>query len=94
MRGDPGPPHYLISIDLGLAPVRTCLSVCELHGTRPMVELHVRELLRPEPGAKVSDVITLTRAVHERIGTHLERTYAYWADPDILRRGIARSWST
>jgi hypothetical protein len=83
---DPGPPHYLISVDLGIAPARTCISVSEMHGARPRVELHVRELFRPEAGAKVSEVVTLTQTIHERIGAHLEKMYAYFADPDILRR--------
>jgi hypothetical protein len=83
----PGPPHYLISVDLGIAPARTCISVCEMHGTRPTVALHVRELLRPEPGAKVRDVITLTRTLFDGVGADLEQRFAYWADPSILRRG-------
>jgi hypothetical protein len=83
---DPGPPPYVISVDLGIAPARTCISVCELHGARPKIELHVRELLRPELGAKVSEVIAQTQMIRTRIGAHLERTFAYWADPSILRR--------
>jgi hypothetical protein len=38
---DPRPPHYLISVDLGIAPARTAIAVMEIHGVRPTVELHV-----------------------------------------------------
>ena len=83
---DPGPPHYLISVDLGIAPARTCLSVCELHGARPRVELHVRELLRPAAGTKVIEIITQTRSLWDRIGAHLAQKFGYFADPAILER--------
>jgi hypothetical protein len=83
---NPGPPHYLISVDLGLAPARTCISVCEMHGARPRVELHVRERVRPMPGTRVSEVIAHTRTLYDRIGASLERAFAYWADPDVLGR--------
>jgi hypothetical protein len=32
-----GPPHYLLSVDLGIAPDRTAIAVMEMHGRRPTV---------------------------------------------------------
>jgi hypothetical protein len=82
---DPGPPHYLISVDLGVAPARTCISVCEMHGARPHVSLHVRAISRPAVGTKVAAIIDETCAVRQRLWDLLSRQYASWADPDELR---------
>jgi hypothetical protein len=58
-----GPPHYLISVDLGIAPDRTAIAVMEMHGRRPKVALHVRALSRPMPGTKTTTIIDETRAL-------------------------------
>jgi hypothetical protein len=83
---DPGPPHYLISVDLGIAPARTAIAVMEMHGARPAVELHVRAISRPPLGTKTAAIIEETREVCDRLGEQLVRQYARWADPDELRR--------
>jgi hypothetical protein len=80
-----GPPHYLISVDLGVAPARTAIAVMEMHGVRPKIELHVREIARPVPGTKVAAIIDQTRALRQQLGQHLERQYAWYADPKELR---------
>jgi hypothetical protein len=65
------PPRYLISVGLGIAPERTALSVMEMRGSRPAVELHVRALIRPEIGTKTAAIIEVTREVCDRLGEEL-----------------------
>src|ERR687895_325912 len=79
---DPGPPHYLISVDLGIPPARTAMAVMEIHGVRPTVELHVRAISRPPLGTKTAAIIDETREVSDRLGEQFVRQYARWADPD------------
>jgi hypothetical protein len=90
---DPRPPHYLISVDLGIAPARTAIAVMEIHGVRPTVELHVRAISRPPLGTKTAAIIEETCALCDRLGEQLVRQYYRWADPDALKGPIARSWS-
>jgi hypothetical protein len=78
---DFGPPHCLISVDLGVAPDRTAISVMEMHGVRPKVALHVRALSRPMPGAKVAAIVEETRALYDELGRHLARQYPAWVAP-------------
>jgi hypothetical protein len=80
-----GPPHYLISVDLGIAPARTAIAVMEMHGVRPTVALHVRAISRPPLGTKTAAIIDETRALCDRLGEQLIRQYSRWADPDALR---------
>jgi hypothetical protein len=87
---DPRPPHYLISVDLGIAPARTAIAVMEIHGVRPTVELHVRAISRPPLGTKTAAIIDETRELCDRLGAHVVRQYSRWADPDELR-GAYRS---
>ena len=87
---DPRPPHYLISVDLGIAPAPTAINVMEIHGLRPTVELHVRAISRPPLGTKTAAIIDETRELCDRLGEQLVRQYARWADPDALR-GAYRS---
>jgi hypothetical protein len=82
---DPRPPHYLISVDLGIAPARTAIAVMEIHGVRPTVELHVRAISRPPLGTKTAAIIEETRALCDQLEEQLVRQYARWADPDELR---------
>jgi hypothetical protein len=82
---DPRPPHYLISVDLGIAPARTAIAVMEIHGVRPTVELHVRAISRPPLGTKTAAIIEETRALCDRLGEQLVRQYYRWADPDEPR---------
>ncbi len=82
---DPRPPHYVISVDLGIAPARTAIAVMEMHGVRPTVELHVRAISRPPLGTKTAAIIDETRALCNRLGEQLVRQYSRWADPDALR---------
>jgi hypothetical protein len=84
---DPGPPHYLVSVDLGIPPARTAISVMEIHGARPTITLHVRAISRPALGTKVAAIIDETRELYHRLGQHLERQYAAWAEPRDLLAG-------
>lgn len=78
---DFGPPRYLISVDLGIAPDRTAISVLEMRGVRPTVTLNVRTIVRPMPGTKTAAIVDETRALYDQLGHHLARQYPAWVDP-------------
>jgi hypothetical protein len=77
----PGPPQYVISVDLGIAPARTANSVLEVHGARPKVTLHVREITRPMPGIKTAAIIEEARALYHQLGQYVKRQYDTWVGP-------------
>jgi hypothetical protein len=78
---DFGPPRYLLSVDLGVAPDRTAISVLEMRGVRPTVTLDVRTISRPPLGTKTAAIVDQTRALYDQLGRHLARQYPAWVDP-------------
>jgi hypothetical protein len=79
-----GPPQYLISVDLGQVNDYTAISLIEMHGRRPQVILHVREITRPALQTKYTQIVAEVADLYQRVGQHLQETYWRWAEPKAL----------
>jgi hypothetical protein len=79
-----GPPQYLISVDLGQVNDFTAISLIEMHGIRPQITLHVREITRPPLGTKYTQIVSEVADLYRRVGDYLQETYWRWAEPPAL----------